>query len=389
MKRFDLSRFELSRAAFAVGAVRVAVATIAVTSLAGCDTLDRWFSTDHVDYKATASAPALAVPPGLNPVPRDNSQFIAPPAVTGLGGVPEQQKTASGSLTFGVPTQQDALGMHVEQDGKQTWLVVDGRTPEQLWPQLKDFWQANGFNLKVESPTTGVLETDWAENRAKIPNDWFRNSIGKLLDGVYSSGTQDKFRTLVERGSDGSSTDIFITHHGMVEVNTGHDNETTRWQDSPREPKLEVAFMEKLMQKFGLSVDQSQQLVAQARTVDRVQVALDDGAPALALKEPFDRAWLHVGLALDRSDFAVSQADKSKGVYYVNYVDPASETKSDGLLSKVFGSSTKAPAVGKSYMVSVHAVETGTQVDVLGQNGQPDASAEAKRLVSQLHAQLD
>jgi outer membrane protein assembly factor BamC len=388
MKRFDLSRFELSRPAFAAGAVRVVAASVALASLAGCDTLDRWFSTDHVDYKNVASAPSLDVPPGLNPVPTDNSKYIAPPATTGLGGVPEQQKTVSGTLTFGVPNQQDALGMHVEQDGKSSWLVVDGRTPEQLWPQLKEFWQANGFNLKIESPSTGVMETDWAENRAKIPNDWFRNSIGKLLDGVYSSGTQDKFRTLIERGPNGT-TDIFFTHHGMVEVNTGQDNETTRWQDAPRDPRLEVAFMEKLMQKFGLSVEQSQQLVAQARTVDRVQVASDDGAPALSLKEPFDRAWLHVGLALDRSDFAVSQADKAKGVYYVNYVDPASETQSDGILSKLFGNGAKAPKVGKAFMVSVHAVDSGTQVDVLGPDGSPVSSAESKRLMSQLHAQLD
>ncbi len=388
MKRFDLSRFKLSRPAYAAGAVRVVVASVALASLAGCDTLDRWFSSDHVDYKNVATAPSLDVPPGLSPMPIDNSKYIAPPATAGLGGVPAQQKTVAGTLTFGVPDQQDALGMHVEQDSTGSWLVVDGRTPEQLWPQLKDFWQANGFIIKIESPSTGVMETGWAENRAKIPNDWFRDSIGKLLDGVYSSGTQDKFRTLVERGANGT-TDIFITHHGMVEVDTGQDKETTRWQDAPRDPRLEVAFMEKLMQKFGLTVEQSQQLVAQARTVDHVHIASDDGAPALSLKEPFERAWLHVGLALDRSDFAVSQADKSKGVYYVNYVDPASETKSDGILSKLFGSGTKAPKVGKSYMVSVRAVDSGTQVNVLSQDGAPVSSAEAKRLVSQLHAQLD
>jgi len=302
--------------------------------------------------------------------------------------VPTDAKTSAGNTTVGVPTAQDPLGMHIEHDSNSSWLVVDGRTPEQLWPQLKDFWQTNGFVLKTELPNTGIMETDWAENRAKIPNDWFRNSIGKLLDGVYSSGTQDKFRTLIENGPAGT-TDIFITHHGMVEVNTGHDNESSRWQDRPRDPKLEMAFMEKLMQKFGLTEDQTKQLVAQARTVDRLVSVPEDGAPTLDLKEPFDRAWLRVGLALDRSDFTVSQADKSHGVYYVNYIDSSKETKSDGLLSKVFGSSTKAPPVGKAYVVSVKALDSGTQVAVVDKSGQLDASADAKRLVSQLHAQLD
>ena len=387
MKRFDLSRFELSRLDFPVGALRVAVATLALSSLAGCSTLDSWFSTDRVDYKTAGSAPPLDIPAGLSPVPRD-AQFIAPPKMAGLGGPSNQVKADNGTLTSGMPTAQDPLGMHIEKDGEQSWLVVDGRTPEQLWPQLKEFWQTNGFILKTDSATTGVMETDWAENRAKIPNDWFRNSIGKLLDGVYSSGTQDKFRTLVERGADGS-VDIFISHHGMVEVNTGHDQESSRWQDRPRDPILEVAFMEKLMQKFGLSEAQANQLVAQARTVDRVAVVGAAGAPTLDLKEPFDRAWLRVGLALDRSDFTVSQSDKSKGVYYVNYVDSSKETKSDGLLSKVFGSSTKAPTLGKAYVVSVKALDSGTQVAVLDQNGQLDASSDAKRLVTQLHTQLD
>jgi outer membrane protein assembly factor BamC len=150
-----------------------------------------------------------------------------------------------------------------------------------------------------------------------------------------------------------------------------------------------MAFMEKLMQKFGLTEDQTKQLVAQARTVDRLVSVPEDGAPTLDLKEPFDRAWLRVGLALDRSDFTVSQADKSHGVYYVNYIDSSKETKSDGLLSKVFGSSTKAPPVGKAYVVSVKALDSGTQVAVVDKSGQLDASADAKRLVSQLHAQLD
>ena len=387
MKRFDLSHFELARFDFPVSALRVAVAVLALSSLAGCDTLDNWFSTDRINYKDTASAPPLDIPAGLDPAPRD-AKFIAPPQLTGLGGGTDQVKTDAGTLTSGIPTAQDPLGMHIEQDGKQSWLVVDGRTPEQLWPQLKEFWQTSGFILKTDSATTGVMETDWAENRAKIPNDWFRNSIGKLLDGVYSSGTQDKFRTLVERGADGT-VDIFISHHGMVEVNTGHDNETSRWEDRPRDRNLEVAFMEKLMQKFGLSSAQADQLVAQARTVDNTAVVRTDGAPTLDLKEPFDRAWLRVGLALDRSDFTVSQADKSKGVYYVNYVDASKQTKSDGVLSKLFGSSTKAPVLGKAYVVSVKGGDSGTQVAVLDQNGQPDVSSDAKRLVTQLHTQLD
>ena len=54
------------------------------------------------------------------------------------------------------------------------------------------------------------METDWAENRAKIPSDIIRNTLGKILDSLYSSGER-MFRTRLElRG--GRHEDIFISH---------------------------------------------------------------------------------------------------------------------------------------------------------------------------------
>jgi len=205
---------------------------------------------------------------------------------------------------------------------------------------------------------------------------------------VYSSGTRDRFRTLVERGPNGT-TDIFITHRGMEEVATGQDKETTRWVDAPRDRNLEIAFTKRLMETFGLTTEQAQQLVAQSPAVDRVQTLADGSASTLILREPFDRAWLHVGVALDRSNYTVASSDKGRGLYTVSYVDVAQETKADGLLSKVFGSKTSRPQPGKQYLVSVKSVDNGAQVAVIDQSGQPDGSSDAKRLVTQLHSQLD
>ena len=88
--------------------------------------------------------------------------------------------------------------MRIVRAGSQRWLATK-LTPEQLWPQLRMFWQENGFKLVVDEPASGLLETEWAENRAKLPQDFIRNTIGKVLDSVYSTGERDKFRTRVER----------------------------------------------------------------------------------------------------------------------------------------------------------------------------------------------
>src|SRR6201996_9041314 len=285
----------MKRSALSLHATRMAALALALTTLAGCDTLNDWFASDRVNYKVAASAPPLAVPNDLSTSPTDQ-RYVAPPANLALGGAPTRNVTAAGNLSEGVPNAQDPLGMHIERDGDRRWLVVDGRSPDQLWPQLQEFWQENGFSLKTDAPATGIMTTDWAENRANIPDDWFRRTIGKVIDFAYSSGTRDSFRTLVSRDQNGA-TDISITHSAMEEVLTGQDKTGSRWVERPRDPALEAEFLAKLMQKFGLTDAQSKQLLTDARPATApAQLETSNGAATLDLQESFDRAWLRVGL---------------------------------------------------------------------------------------------
>jgi len=371
-------------------AKRVSVLSLgagALFSLAGCDTLNDWLAPDRVNYKAAETAPSLTVPSDLTTA--DISQrYAAPPKINSLGGAAERSVTPAGNPTLGVPNAQDPFGMHIESDGDRRWLVVDGRSPDQIWGPLKEFWEENGFTLKTDAPQTGIMATDWAENRANIPNDWFRNSVGKLLDFAYSSGTRDMFRTQVDRASDGS-TDISVTHSAMEEVLTGQDKTSSRWEARPRNPQLEAAVLTKLMQKFGLTEAQSQKLMAEARP-SGAKVAVDQaaGGSTLDLAEPFDRAWLRVGLALDRTNFTVDNRDRDKGIYYVHFSDSMAELKKEGLFGKLFSSNTPKPT--RQFLVNVRPkADSVTQVGVVDANGQPDNSSDAQRIVSLLHAQLN
>jgi outer membrane protein assembly factor BamC len=177
----------MKRSALLTQAARASVLSLslgAVLALTGCDTLNDWLAPDRVNYKTAQTAPNLNVPTDLSTA--DISQrYAAPPAVNTLGGTAARTPTAAGNLTLGVPSTQDPYGMHVESDGDRRWLVIDGRSPDQIWPQLKEFWTDNGFTVKTDSPQTGIMSTDWAENRSNIPNDWFRNSVGKLLDRSF------------------------------------------------------------------------------------------------------------------------------------------------------------------------------------------------------------
>jgi outer membrane protein assembly factor BamC len=281
--------------------------------------------------------------------------------------------------------------MHVERDGDHRWLVIDGRTPDDVWPQLQEFWSESGFTLTTDSAATGIMTTDWAENRANIPDDWFRRTIGRVIDFAYSSGTRDRFRTLVTRGADGQ-TDISVTHSAMEEVLTGQDKTGSKWVERPRDPALEAAFLAKIMQKFGLTDAQSKQLLTDARpSSSAAKVAAGSDGATLDLPESFDSAWLRVGLALDRTNFTVDNRDREKGIYYVRYADSMQELKGDGLFGKLFYNPKKdAKNQGPEFLVSVRAKsDSQTQVAVVNQSGQVDTSSDAQRIVTALHAQLN
>jgi len=78
------------------------------------------------------------------------------------------------------------------------------------------------------------METDWTENRAKIKQDPIRNLLGGIIDGAYSTGERDKFRTRLERGAQPNTTEIYITHRGAAEVYVNQYRDSTVWQRGPR-----------------------------------------------------------------------------------------------------------------------------------------------------------
>lgn len=365
-----------------------AAATLMVT-LAGCGSLTDMLAGDRVKYQNANTAPNLVVPPDLSAAPNSGQRYVAPANTQGLGGNSNMTPLPNGGSTLGVPTAGDPYGMHFEADGTQRWLVVDGRDPDELWGQLKSFWQQNGFAIVTDAPSTGVMETDWVENRANIPNDWFRKTVGKLLDWAYSSGTRDKFRTRLERVPGG--TEIFVTHSGMEEELVGRYQESSRWVERPRNPQLEAAFLQLMAEKFGLKPAQAKQLADHPQAAAATRRLVETDGDGLVLAEPVERAWLRVGLALDRSNFVVDRSDRANGIFVVRYDDPKAEGEQGGVFSRIFGRKATSADRTRQYRVSVRATSDGrTRVSVLdGASGNAAMSNDAHHIVSALQAQLN
>jgi outer membrane protein assembly factor BamC len=365
---------------------------LALALLAACSTVQDSMET-KVDYKSVVTVVPLDVPPDLTAPGRDN-RYVVPETKSSatFSGYQAERRDSRTGTTGVLP---DVEGIHVERAGNQRWLVVP-QPAEKVYPVVREFWQEAGFLLKVEMPEAGVMETDWAENRARISAGPVRDLLGRFLDQLYSTAERDKFRTRLDRTPDGKGTEIYISHRGMQEVyTTARDTQTnsadTRWQ--PREPdaQLEAEFLRRLMIRLGAHEEKAKQQLAAAGTpLYRAELRKGNaGTEVLQVLEPFDRAWRRVGLALDRVGFTVEDRDRQKGLYYVRYADPEGDGKDRSTWDRISGLFSSDPKVkAEQYRVLVTQAGTEAEVSVLNKEGAQDGSKTAQRILTLLHEQL-
>ncbi|MBT9497141.1 MULTISPECIES: outer membrane protein assembly factor BamC [Zoogloea] len=378
-------------------------AVVISIALAGCS--GSLLESKKIDYKSAAVAsklPSLEIPPDLT-APTADDRYAVPDmnpkgsaTFSAYNAERSGQPSAAGGAVVAPTTvaPQSIDKMRVERSGTQRWLVVPG-TADKVWPQVRDFWQENGFILNVDRPEIGVMETDWAENRAKIDNGLIRNTIGKVIDGLYSTPERDKFRTRLENGGEAGFVEIYISHRGMMEIYPNEAKDRTIWQPRAADPELEAELLQRLMIRLGADETRAKAQIAAAPQAEKAKLqSASDGAAVLHVQEGFDRAWRRVGLALDRVGFTVEDRDRSQGIYYVRYVDPEADVKKgneDGLLSKLaFWRSTDAKPVsgGSQYRIYVKGPDATSTVQVLTREGGTDTSASARKILSLLFQQL-
>lgn len=380
---------------------RFFVITAATAVLSACS----WISdSSTVDYKSAGTLPPLEVPPDLTSPQRDNRYAIpdnAPSSATFSGYEAERRDPARAARAKpgALVVLPEVERMKIERAGTQRWLVVQ-EPPEKLWPLIKGFWQEAGFLIKLELPEAGVMETDWAESRARISEGLVRDLLGKLAESLRSTSERDKYRTRLDRTADGKGTEIYISHRGMEEVYTTREPTSatpgqTAWQPRASDPELEAEFLRRLMVRLGAPDEKAKQLAATGQAQLRAEIVKsNDGTERLQVHEPFDRAWRRVGLALDRVGFTVEDRDRQKGLYFVRYADPEAEMKEkdQGLLGRLFSWGGDAKVKPEQYRVHVSqetaGSASGSQVHVLNKEGAAERSKTAQRILTLLHEQL-
>lgn len=358
-----------------MNALNITVSTLAIVMLAACSTTNTSenIESKSFDYKAPpVKLRPLEVPPDLTSYSGDDRYGIPGDAEAGTS---YSEFAKGGTNRKGGSVLPAVKNVRLERNGSQRWLVVDDKA-ENVWPVVKAFWLENGLTIKIENPQVGVIETDWADNRAKIPMDAFSKYLSKVFEP--SSSERDQYHTRLERSKDGNSTEIYITHYGMQEV-AEKDETGYRWLPRPSDPELEATMLQLLMSKLGGGpgvLDKTQkpaaETVAEGIAAPKLN-KLADGSQSILLSEPFDKSWRKVGLALEQAGIALADKDRSKGIYYLSAGkdDAKSKTGAD-----------------KMERIQVNVRELTTGCEVLVNTGAGVSNADTQKIVDSLFKTL-
>lgn len=382
---------------------KLIILSLSSLTLLGCDSLPNLndtFSGRKVDYeKQSRSIRALEVPPQMITAESEHLMDIPEMAEQhGHGNTADTSNAHATKVTTRVtqlPLSQQVLpkqdNIKLIKYGNMRYLRIKG-SKEQTWSKMREFWLNRGMLIKRETPSTGILETEWAENRADIPQDMVRKTIGVVFDGMYSSGTRDKYRVRVEDSNDAGYSELYITHYGMVEVfEEGTETDRTLWTQRPREPELEAEMLGSMMVFFGVEEKKARAILAQKQKQreDKASIVRNNsGHSLLVVKENFARAWRRTGSALDRINFIVEDRDRSNGIYYVQYADPLAEESKAGWFSslKFWGSDeTKDKA---KFQIRLVSKGNQTNISVADEQGIEVVNDTSYRILTLLHEQL-
>ncbi|ALP63384.1 outer membrane protein assembly factor BamC [Paraburkholderia caribensis] len=398
---------------------RFAALLMAGGLVAGCGTS----SPTKIDYKSDSKSKevSLAVPPNMLEETADQRSLPPQSGQTSLSTLQQVQSDAPNTAVVAPAV----AGMHIQRDGTESWLVLDNQSPDKAWPQIRRFWQEQGFLLVVDQRDKGVMETDWNETHPSINDGLIRSTLSKAMGNSYVTAERNKYRTRLEAAPNGG-TYVFISQKGLREALSGVNNDTSKWEPKPNDPALETEYLKRLMAtlakndtgtrtanaaadvspagsqtspnaatsgaKSAAAATAAQNVALAGQTPMRDPSSADTSAQfsstELTLGEPYDRAWLRVGLALDRSNFTVDDRDLTRGLYFVRYVDPKDMTSAEqGFWSQVFHG--RKEKVAKQYRVNVRAVTPNqTRVAVVDDKGDVDSSPQAKQIMSLMVDQL-
>ncbi|MFW5723498.1 MAG: outer membrane protein assembly factor BamC [Halochromatium sp.] len=378
-----------------------ALPALLLTGCGSAQKLDQYLPDRRVEYKKAREAEVnLELPPDLAGVGFNDALDIPGASGTATFSSYAGEQRARARRAGSSEVLPEVSGVTLKRSGNQRWLEVDA-SPQAVWPKVVAFWREQGILLEEQDPAIGVMKTDWLENRAELRRDFVTNMLRQVAGGLYSTSTRDQYRVRIDAGPRADTAEVYLTHRGMEERlvrNTAGEGPTTIWEPAPTDPGKEAEMLRRLMLSLGVSDRNAERMLAQgggsaattaAPRVAAARLVAAGAGSELVIPEEFRRAWRRIGLALDRTGFAVEDRDRSAGVFFVRYDDPSKREKKKGLLSRLaFWQGGEGPDRAKTYQIRVQGDGQESRVVVHDEAGQRETSATAEQILELLREQL-
>lgn len=349
-------------------------------------------STPEKDEQTKKAQRPLEVPPDLSSLPPEDSLssgLLKNEATYSKYSEQTQQKNRREDPIVKISKRllPEFEAIKIYKAGSQHWLVVKSEA-EPLWFSIRKFIQLLGFEITIQTPETGVMQTNWKENKPLALGET-AGFFSSVLSSISSTGLRDQFRIRLERGDEPGTMEVFVSHQGMEEVlvSGGYtDVVETLWQPRASDPELEIEVLRLLMVHLGTQDEASKTIAKEVASLEKIQIKKnEDKLTILWMGESLDRAWRRVGLSLDRIYFTVQDRDRTTGVYYVRYFDPNAKKKK-GFFSSLIGDDE--PTGPQHYQVALKEVKDGTIVEIRDKAGDIVDNAVSRRILNLLYEQL-
>jgi len=337
-------------------------------------------SNEKAVYETVIIEKPLIVPPDIA-LPKQNSELIVPEIApqSATYKIYSQEKSSNNSSDDLLKVRTS--GIRLVRDGAIRWLEIDAQ-PKDIWNKAIEFLEQTGFQIKVKEPKLGIIETNWQENSANIPTNWF----SKLVKKLYSTGLLDKYRIRLERNNENTKTLLFLTHQGVQQKEIHDDGFTsdTVWEPRDSDPELEFEMLQRFLVFLGNDKKEIEEVFTATVEQKRTKLVTTDGkVNLLIVTEIFSRTWRRTGLAIDRLGFAVEDRNRSAGIYYIKvskaFID--TEKKDESFFSNLF---SKEQQEITQFIISLEDKQNEIHIRVLTRQGDENKSPLQKRILEEL-----
>jgi len=242
----------------------------------------------------------------------------------------------------------------VQRSGQKRWLLIN-KSPENVWNLVNEFFKQTGFTINKSDKKIGILETDFLENRPKVPGQsmnfiraWLQ-SIGQ----VYTLPTVDKFRVRIEALDQGNKAELYLTLSSMEEVVNGLKGETI-WQNKVKDINLENEMLLRIMMFIGDEKATAIEKILNAKDEDSknaITVNLLEGINGyskLVFNSDFLTTWDALNWSLDQINANVVDKDLQEKAIYIKEV----RTSDQGIFTRLLG----GEAVSMNFQLSVKPI---------------------------------